>query len=378
MTPTRIAGFTLLAGSLALAACGGGEGGGNGATPGAMAKGGAEAGGGAGNVALTGAGATFPYPIYSKWFDTYGRENPVRITYGSIGSGGGIRQVTEGTVDFGASDAPMNEEELSKAPGMLHIPTVLGAVTVAYNLPDVQQPVRMSGDVLADVFAGRITKWNDPRIGGLNPGVALPARDILVVYRTDGSGTTYVFTDYLSAVSPAWKQQVGVGKSVKWPTGLGAKGNEGVAGQVKQTPGAVGYVELAYARSTGLQTASVQNKAGQFVQPSVEATSAAAEGLAQQLGPQSDFRVSIVNPAGAAAYPIASWTYLLVPPQMQDCGKARALADVVRWGLGPQGDRQAAELHYAPLPADIERQVLARLGTLTCGPQRQPVAAAAS
>lgn len=377
MTPTRIAGFTLLAGSLALAACGGGEGGGSGATPGDMAKGGA-AGGGEGSVALTGAGATFPYPIYSKWFDTYGRENPVRITYGSIGSGGGIRQVTEGTVDFGASDAPMNEEELSKAPGMLHIPTVLGAVTVAYNLPDVQQPVRLSGDVLADVFAGRITKWNDPRIGGLNPGVALPARDILVVYRTDGSGTTYVFTDYLSAVSPAWKQQVGTGKSVKWPTGLGAKGNEGVAGQVKQTPGAVGYVELAYARSTGLQTASVQNQAGQFVQPSVEATSAAAEGLAQQLGPQSDFRVSIVNPAGAAAYPIASWTYLLVPPQMADCGKARALADVVRWGLGPQGDRQAAELHYAPLPADIERQVLARLGTLTCGPQRQPVAAAAS
>ncbi|HEX8274632.1 MAG TPA: phosphate ABC transporter substrate-binding protein PstS [Longimicrobiaceae bacterium] len=377
MTPTRIAGFTLLAGSLALAACGG-EGGGSGATPGAMAKGGAEAGGGAGSVALTGAGATFPYPIYSKWFDTYGRENPVRITYGSIGSGGGIRQVTEGTVDFGASDAPMNEEELSKAPGMLHIPTVLGAVTVAYNLPGVQQPVRLTGDVLADVFAGRITKWNDPRIGGLNPGVALPARDILVVYRTDGSGTTYVFTDYLSAVSPAWKQQVGVGKSVKWPTGLGAKGNEGVAGQVKQTPGAVGYVELAYARSTGLQTASVQNRAGQFVQPSVEATTAAAEGLAQQLGPQSDFRVSIVDPAGAAAYPIASWTYLLVPPQMGDCAKARALADVVRWGLGPEGDRQAAELHYAPLPADIERQVLARLGTLTCGPQRQPVAAAAS
>ena len=377
MTPTRIAGFTLLAGSLALAACGGGEGGGSGATPGAMAKGGAS-GGGAGSVALTGAGATFPYPIYSKWFDTYGRENPVRITYGSIGSGGGIRQVTEGTVDFGASDAPMNEEELSKAPGMLHIPTVLGAVTVAYNLPDVRQPVRLSGDVLADIFAGRITRWNDPRIGGLNPGVSLPARDILVVYRTDGSGTTYVFTDYLSAVSPAWKQQVGVGKSVKWPTGLGAKGNEGVAGQVRQTPGAVGYVELAYARSTGLQTASVQNRAGQFVQPSVEATTAAAEGLAQQLGPQSDFRVSIVDPAGAAAYPIASWTYLLVPPQMGDCAKARALTDVVRWGLGPQGDRQAAELHYAPLPADIERQVLARLGTLTCGPQRQPVAAAAS
>jgi phosphate transport system substrate-binding protein len=359
-----------------LAACGGGDGGGN-ATPGGMAKGGGS-GGGAGTVALTGAGATFPYPIYSKWFDTYGRENPVRITYGSIGSGGGIRQVTEGTVDFGASDAPMNEEELAKAPGMLHIPTVLGAVTVAYNVPGVQQPIRLSGDVLADVFLGRITKWNDPRIAGLNPGVSLPARDILVVYRTDGSGTTYVFTDYLSGVSPAWKQQVGIGKSVKWPVGLGAKGNEGVAGQVRQTEGAVGYVELAYARQTGLQTASVQNRAGQFVQPSVEATTAAAEGLAQQLGPNSDFRVSIVNPAGAAAYPIASWTYLLVPPQMGDCAKARALVDVVRWGMGAQGDAQASELHYAPLPADIERQVLARLQTVTCGPNRQPVSAAAS
>jgi phosphate transport system substrate-binding protein len=359
-----------------LAACGGGDGGGN-ATPGGMAKGG-NAGGGEGTVALTGAGATFPYPIYSKWFDTYGRENPVRITYGSIGSGGGIRQVTEGTVDFGASDAPMNEEELAKAPGMLHIPTVLGAVTVAYNVPGVQQPIRLSGEVLADVFRGQITKWNDPRIAGLNPGVSLPGRDILVVYRTDGSGTTYVFTDYLSGVSPAWKQQVGIGKSVKWPVGLGAKGNEGVAGQVRQTEGAVGYVELAYARQTGLQTASVQNRAGQFVQPSVEATTAAAEGLAQQLGPNSDFRVSIVNPAGAAAYPIASWTYLLVPPQMQDCAKARALVDVVRWGMGAQGDAQASELHYAPLPADIERQVLARLQTVTCGPNRQPVAAAAS
>ena len=359
-----------------LAACGGGEGGGN-ALPRDTEKGGGS-GGGAGTVALTGAGATFPYPIYSKWFDTYGRENPVRITYGSIGSGGGIRQVTEGTVDFGASDAPMNEEELAKAPGILHIPTVLGAVTVAYNLPGVQQPIRLSGELLADVFRGQITKWNDPRIAALNPGMSLPARDILVVYRTDGSGTTYVFTDYLSGVSQAWKQQVGIGKSVKWPTGLGAQGNEGVAGQVRQTEGAVGYVELAYARQTNLQTASVQNRAGQFVQPSVEATTAAAEGLAQQLGPNSDFRVSIVNPAGAAAYPIASWTYLLVPPQMQDCAKARALVDVVRWGMGAQGDAQASELHYAPLPADIERQVLARLQTVTCGPNRQPVAAAAS
>ncbi|HEV2146243.1 MAG TPA: phosphate ABC transporter substrate-binding protein PstS [Longimicrobiaceae bacterium] len=352
-----------------LAACGGSEGG---ATPGAMAKG---ADAPAGTVALTGAGATFPYPIYSAWFDTYGRENPVRITYGSIGSGGGIRQVTEGTVDFGASDAPMNEEELAKAPGMLHIPTVLGAVTVAYNLPGVQQPINLSGEVLADIFRGQVKKWNDPRIAQLNPGVSLPARDILVVYRTDGSGTTYVFTDYLSAVSPAWKQQVGTGKSVQWPTGLGAKGNEGVAGQVKQTEGAIGYVELAYARQADLQTAAVQNRAGQFVQPSVEATTAAADGLAQKLGPESDFRVSIVNPEGAQAYPIASWTYLLVPPHMEDCARANALANVVRWSLTEGGDA-ARKLHYAPLPEPVRDRVLQKLGTVTCGPDRQPVGAA--
>lgn len=354
-----------------VAACGGGDTGG--ATPGEMAKGGGS--GGAGTVALTGAGATFPYPIYSTWFDTYGRENPVRITYGSIGSGGGIRQVTEGTVDFGASDAPMNEEELAKAPGMLHLPTVLGAVTVAYNLPGVQQPLNLSGDVLADVFLGRIRRWNDPRIAQLNPGVPLPARDVLVVYRTDGSGTTYVFTDYLASVSPAWQQQVGTGKSVQWPTGLGAKGNEGVAGQVRQTEGAVGYVELAYARQTNLQTAAIRNRAGQFVQPSVEATSAAAEGVAEQLGADPDFRVSIVDPAGAQAYPIASWTYLLVPPHLQDCAKANALAGVLRWSL-TQGDEAARRLHYAPLPDAVQEQVLRKLGTLTCGPDRQPVGAA--
>ncbi|HEX7240756.1 MAG TPA: phosphate ABC transporter substrate-binding protein PstS, partial [Longimicrobiaceae bacterium] len=286
MTRMRIAGFAALLGALGLAACGGGDGGsGGGATPGGMKQ---AAGTPEGTVSLTGAGATFPYPIYSKWFSTYGAQNPVRVTYGSIGSGGGIRQVTEKTVDFGASDAPMNEEELAKAPGMLHIPTVLGAVAVTYNLPEVRQPVRLDGEVLGAVFLGEVKKWNDPRIARLNPGVALPDRDVLVVYRTDGSGTTYVFTDYLSAVSPAWKQRVGTGKSVQWPTGLGAKGNEGVAGQVKQTPGAVGYVELAYARQTGLPAAAVQNRAGQFVEPSVEATTAAAEGLAARLGPGSD------------------------------------------------------------------------------------------
>ncbi len=364
------------AGSLALvlvsglAACGGSEGGG--ATPGGMAK---DQQTPQGVVSLTGAGATFPYPIYSKWFDTYGRSHPVRITYGSIGSGGGIRQVTEKTVDFGASDAPMNEEELAKAPGMLHIPTVLGAVTVAYNVPGVQQPIRLSGEVLGDVFLGRVRKWNDPGIAALNPGVPLPDRDILVVYRTDGSGTTYVFTDYLSAVNPTWKQQVGTGKSVRWPTGLGAKGNEGVAGQVRQTPGAIGYVELAYARQAKLQTASVENRAGQFVQPSVEATTAAAEEISREIGPTSDFRLSIVNPEGANAYPIASWTYLLIPPQIENCAKARALVDVIRWSLTEGGD-QARELHYAPLPEGVRALVIERLDTITCGPDRQPVGSA--
>ncbi len=263
---------------------------------------------------------------------------------------------------------------MSKAPGVLHLPTVLGAVAVAYNLPGVSQPVRLSGEVLADIFLGRIKRWNDPRIAQLNPGINFPSRDILVVYRTDGSGTTYVFTDYLSAVSPAWKQQVGTGKSVRWPTGLGAKGNEGVAGQVRQTEGAIGYVELAYAKQTNLSTAAVQNAAGEFVQPSVEATTAAAAGIADKLGPNPDFRISIVNAGGSGAYPIASWTYLLVPSQLQACAKARALAGVIEWSL-THGGEQARQLHYAPLPEHVRDQVLGRLRTVTCGPSREPIVA---
>jgi phosphate transport system substrate-binding protein len=324
-----------------------------------------------GTVTLTGAGATFPYPVYSKWFSSYAARHPVRVNYQSIGSGGGIRQITEGTVDFGASDAPMNQEELARAPGVLHLPTVLGAVAVAYNLPEVRQPVRLSGEALGAIFLGQVRKWNDPRIAQLNPGGQLPGRDILVVYRTDGSGTTFVFTDYLSAVSPAWKQQVGNGKSVRWPTGLGAKGNEGVAGQVRQTEGAVGYVELAYARQTDLQTAAIQNAAGEFVQPSVEATTAAAAGLAQKLGADPDFRISIVNPSGPGAYPISSWTYLLVPSRMGSCDKARALARVVEWSL-TEGGEAARQLHYAPLPENLRNRVLAKLHTVTCGPNGEP------
>lgn len=365
MKRIRIAATSVCLGTAFLGACGGD---GDSATPGDMAEGASPAG----TVTLTGAGATFPYPLYSKWFDTYGQAEPVRVNYQSIGSGGGIRQITEGTVDFGASDAPMNAEEMAKAPTVLHLPTVLGAVAVTYNLPRVNGQVKLSGETVADIFRGEIRKWNDPRIARLNPGVALPDRDILPVYRTDGSGTTYVFTEYLSDVSPAWQQRIGTGKSVQWPVGLGAKGNEGVAGQVRQTEGAIGYVELAYAGQTGLSTAAIQNRSGNFVAPSVEATTAAAAGISDQLGADSDFRLSIVNPAGAGAYPLSSWTYLLVPSQMEDCGKARALAGLVRWSL-EEGDAQARELDYAPLPDAVQQKVLAKLATVTCGPNREPV-----
>lgn len=353
-------------GTLLLSACGDG---GDSATPGDMQAGDAAP---RGTVTLTGAGATFPYPVYSKWFDEYGKTNPVRVNYQPIGSGGGIRQITEGTVDFGASDAPMNADERAAAPGVLQLPSVLGAVAVTYNLPEVSQPIRLSGDVLADIFRGEVKKWNAPRIQQLNPGVQLPGRDILVVYRTDGSGTTYVFTEYLGEVSPAWKQQVGVAKSVQWPTGLGAKGNEGVAGQVRQTEGAIGYVELAYARQNDLSIAAVRNQAGSFVVPSVAATTAAAAGVADRLGDGSDLTLSVVNAPGAEAYPISTWTYLLIPSQMADCDKAGALSRLVRWGL-EQGDDFARGLDYAPLPDAVQQRVLQRLGTVTCGPNRQPV-----
>jgi phosphate transport system substrate-binding protein len=355
--------------ALVLAACGGDNGGG--ASPGDMAK---QAGTGEGGASLTGAGATFPYPIYSKWFSEYGKSNPLRVNYQSIGSGGGIRQVTEGTVDFGASDAPMNEEELARAPGMLHIPTVLGSIAVTYNVPGVTQPLRLDGAAVAGLFMGRIRKWNDPAIAALNPGVALPDQDVIPVYRTDGSGTTYVFTDYLGTVSPEWKQDVGVGKSVRWPQGLGAKGNEGVTGAIKQTPGSIGYVELAYATQNQLPAAALRNAGGQFVQPTVESTAAAAENLGEQIRQHPDFRVSLVNLPGATTYPITAWTYLLVPPHVEDCGKANALAGLVRWSLA-EGDQYARDLHYAPLPEPIQQQVLGHLARLTCGPDRQPIAA---
>ena len=341
-----------------LAACGDG----GGKTPGAMKNDAASAGG---TLTLTGAGATFPYPVYSKWFSTYAASNPVRVNYQSVGSGAGIRQVTEGTVDFGASDAPMSDEELRKKPGILHVPTVMGSIAVAYNLPGLRQPLKLDGPVLAALFLGEIRKWNDPRIAALNPGVALPDRDVLPVTRSDGSGTTYVFTDYLAAVSPQWRAGVGKGKSVKWPAGLSAKGNEGVTGQVKQSPGALGYVELAYAMQNQLPVAQLKNAAGQFVAPTVDATSAAAAELGAQLRQHPDFRMSIVNAAGARAYPISSFTYLLIPQQMDDCARAKAMVELVRWSLTQGGDA-ARQLNYAPLPESVRAAVLQKVATVSC------------
>ena len=347
--------------SMTLAGCGGGNADSRDTTAGAARSSG-------GSVDLTGAGATFPYPLYSKWFSDYAAKTGVRINYQSIGSGGGIRQLSEQTVDFGASDSPMSDAEMAKAKGgpIVHIPMVLGAVAVTYNLPDVSAPLKLSGEVLADVFRGTITKWNDARVAALNPGVKLPARDILVVHRSDGSGTTYIFTDYLAAVSPAWAKGPGRGKEVQWPVGLGGKGNEGVAGQVKQTPGTIGYVELAYAKQNRLAVAAMRNASGSFVLPSVESATAAAAGIAEKLGKDTDYRISIVNAPGAQAYPIASFTWLLAYRTPADTAKGRKLVEFVRWALA-EGSASAAALDYAPLPATMARDVTARLAEIGGG-----------
>ncbi len=311
--------------------------------------------------ALTGAGATFPNPIYTKWFDAYYKQTGVRINYQSIGSGGGIRQFTEGTVDFGASDAPMTDEQVAKVKGnVLHVPTVLGAVVATYNLPSVgKSALRFDGATLADIFLGNITKWRDPRITTLNPGVSLPDQDIIVVHRSDGSGTTFIFTDYLSKISPQWKGKVGKATSVEWPVGLGGKGNEGVTQQVKQTEGALGYVELIYAISNALPYAWVKNAEGVFVEPSLKSVSAAAAGA--RLGPETDFRVSITNAPGKDSYPISSFTWLLIRKENPDSVKARLLRNFIRWMLQPEGQRMAADLHYAPLPVPVIQLVQKRV-----------------
>lgn len=348
--------FILAALALAFVACGGDSK--PGSTSGAARS---------GSVDLTGAGATFPYPLYSKWFADYASSTGVRINYQSIGSGGGIRQLSEGTVDFGASDSPMKDDEIAKAKGpVMHFPTVLGAVVVTYNLPGLQAPLRLTGDVIADIFMGRITRWNDAKIAALNPGVSLPATDMLVVHRSDGSGTTFVFTDYLATVSQSWASGPGRGKEVPWPVGLGGKGNEGVAGQVKQSPGAIGYVELAYAKQNGLPAASIRNASGQFVAPSPAGMTAAAAAVAAGLPANTDYRLSIVNAAGPDAYPISSFTWLLLYKQQADSTKARKLTDFLRWAL-TEGEKQAAALDYAPLPEAMATRLIARLDSIKVG-----------
>ena len=313
---------------------------------------------------LTGAGATFPFPIYSKWFADYAKTG-VKINYQSIGSGGGIRQLSDGTIDFGASDSPMTDGEMQKAKGgrVLHFPTVIGAVAIVYNVPGITKPLNLDGGTISDIFLGKVRKWNDGKIAKLNPGVSLPARDILVVHRSDGSGTTYIFTDFLSSASKEWLAGPGRSKEVAWPIGLGGKGNDGVAGQVKQIPGAIGYVELAYARQTNLAYAAIRNAAGSFIAPSVESATAAAEGVAAKLNAKSDYRISIVNAPGAQAYPVTSFTWLLVYQDQTDPIKGKKLVDFMRWAL-TTGQSSAAALDYAPLPKVIADRLVERLSTI--------------
>lgn len=315
-------------------------------------------------IKLNGAGATFPYPLYSKWMDEYQKLKPgVRINYQSIGSGGGIRQVIAGTVDFGATDAPMSDEEAKKAPHkLIHLPMTIGAVVVAYNLDELKTPLQLTPEVLTDIYLGKITKWNDARIQTDNPGATLPGVEIRVIARSDGSGTTAVFTDYLGAVSPEWKEKVGVGKSVRWPIGLAAKGNEGVAGQVRTTPGAIGYAELAYALQTNLKVAAVKSPSGAFVAPSIAAITAAAEGVELP----DTLHASIVNSTAPNAYPISSYTYLLVYEDTKDARKAQALSEFLWWAIH-DGQTHSGALHYSPLPARVVAKVEARLKELKSG-----------
>ena len=315
------------------------------------------------SVDLTGAGATFPYPIYSKWFSDYAQNTGVKINYQSIGSGGGIRQLSEQTVDFGASDGPMSDQELAGAKGgpVLHFPTVMGAVVITYNVPGVTRPLNLSGDLIADIFQGKITKWNDARIVAQNRGVSLPSSDILVVHRSDGSGTTYIFTDYLNTVSPSWAGSLGKGKDIKWPVGLGGKGNEGVAGQVSQTPGSIGYVELAYAKQNKLPYANVRNADGRYVSPSIASVTAAAASM--KLPKNTDYRVSIVNAPGKDSYPISSMTWILVYQNQPDKVKGTKLVNFLRWAYR-NGEKSAATLDYAPLLASMAATLQNRLKTI--------------
>jgi len=303
-------------------------------------------------IMINGAGASFPYPIYAKWFSDYNKLHPdIQINYQSIGSGGGIRQLLSGTVDFGASDAPMTDQQLGEAKSkILHFPTVLGAVVPSYNIPGLSQELDYSGDVLADIYLGKITKWNDPAIAKLNKGVNLPSEDIVVVHRSDASGTSYVWTDYLSKVSKDWESKVGKNIAVNWPVGLGGKGNEGVTGLVKQTPGAIGYVELIYALQNNVPYGRVQNSTGNLVKAELASVTAAAAGIAKNM--PEDFRVSITNVSGKASYPICSFTYLLVSTNIADANKKRVIKDFLHWML-TDGQKAAEPLSYASLPREV-------------------------
>jgi phosphate transport system substrate-binding protein len=314
-------------------------------------------------IQINGAGATFPFPIYSKWFSEYNKLHPnVEINYQSVGSGAGIRQLTNQTVFFGASDGPMTNEQLQGAPGkVLHLPTVLGAVVPVYNIAGVNAELKFTGALLADIFLGKITKWNDPAIAKLNEGVNLPATDITVAHRSDGSGTTYIWADYLGKVSPDWKTKVGIATSVNWPVGVGGKGNEGVAGLVSQTPGAIGYVELIYALQTKISYGTVQNMDGEFVKASVPSVTAAAAAAAGQMPP--DFRVSITNAPGKGVYPISSFTWLLFYENPKDKAQAKAMVDFMKWAL-TDGQKYCAELGYAPLPDPVVKLETAALAKI--------------
>jgi phosphate transport system substrate-binding protein len=312
---------------------------------------------------LNGAGATFPYPIYSKWFSEYKQQNSsVQINYQPIGSGGGIRQVSEGTVDFGAADVPMTEEQISSAKiKVIALPTVLGAVVPVYNVPGVNKDLNFSGDVIADIYLGKISNWNDPRIAKDNPGVNLPSHAILPVYRSEGSGTSFIFTDYLSKVSPDFKSKVGAGAAVKWPVGIGQKGNEGVAGMVRQAPYTFGYVELIYAEQNKMAFGSVRNSAGKFLKASTAGVTAAAAAAAKTM--PTDYRVSITNAPGPDSYPISSFTWLLIPTHSSDAGKTKALVGFLNWMLD-HGQPEAASLSYAPLPKQVQDMVRKSVATI--------------
>jgi phosphate transport system substrate-binding protein len=308
-----------------------------------------------GQTTLNGAGATFPYPMYSKWFSEYHKLHPdIEINYQSIGSGGGIRQVLAGTVDFGASDGPMTNEQLAQAKvKILHIPTVLGAVVPAYNVPGVSGEVKFTPEALAGIFLGKITSWNDAAITNANPGVKFPAQPIVVIHRSDGSGTTFIFTDYLSKISPEWQSQVGSSTSVRWPVGLGGKGNEGVAGMIRQMQGGIGYIELIYAVQNKIPYGSVKNAAGDFVKASLDSVTAAAASAPKM---PADFRVSITNAPGKDAYPVSSFTWLLIPEKAKDAAKGKIISDFLTW-MVDDGQKMTADLSYAPLPGSVASKV---------------------